>query len=278
MTTTVSHSSIASKSTPKPFPEIDLSDMNLWQRISGVRSQIERIEYDRTIGEGDNAYQVASHEAIRSVLRPLMAHFGLVDWVDLLAMELWDTGVERGKYAKRKVFQHRGTHIYHIKSTDRTVKDLQAEGSAIILAASNFIYEEHSFKVIGYGDDAGDKGPGKAATYALKTAQKIMFLISTGDDDEEGRPSEAGEHDAPAGAATLTPEQLDQLIFQCDEYYGDDSAKRLKDMCENIFHVEAVKKIPRENFQQALNILKNQAIRDGKIESEREPGEDDDKV
>ena len=43
-------------------------------------------------------------------------------------------------------------------------------------------------------------------------------------------------------------------------------------------HVEAVKKIPRENFQQALNILKNQAIRDGKIESEREPGEDDDKV
>ena len=118
-----------------------------------------------------------------------------------------------------------------------------------------------SFRVVGYGDDAGDKGPGKASTYALKTAQKIIFQIGT-DDDEEGR----GFDDISASKAGLKPDELEQLLFQADEYFGADKDDKLMALCSQIFHVEAVAQIPSEMFQPAMNLLKNQAIREGRIE------------
>lgn len=38
--------------------------------------------------------------------------------------------------------------------------------------------------VISHGMDGGDKAPGKAQTYALKIAMKMMFLVETGINDE----------------------------------------------------------------------------------------------
>lgn len=236
-------------------PEIDLSSLSLSQRISGLRSEIGAIAHDKTI---DGQYSVTTHEAIRAVLRPLMVRYGLIDWVSLDTFKVFDTGVVRGT-AKRALMQFRGKYTYYITDIDR-------------LPSEAFI----SFKVSGFGDDAGDKGPGKASTYALKTAQKIIFLIGVkGEDGEEDR-----IEDQAVSTVPISPEQVNEILFQADEYYGDDAKEVLKRMCEGAFagyNVKAIHDIPKELYQQALNLLKNQAIRDGKIEAdEREPGTDDD--
>ena len=236
-------------------PEIDLSILSLSQRISGLRSEIRAIAHDKTI---DGQYSVTTHEAIRAVLRPLMVRYGLIDWVSLESYEVVDTGVVRGT-AKRSLMQYRGTYTYTITNIDR----LHTEACI-------------SFKVSGFGDDAGDKGPGKSSTYALKTAQKVIFLIGVkGEDGEEDR-----IEDQAVSTVPVSPEQVNEILFKADEYYGDDAKDVLKRMYEGAFagfNVKAVQDIPKELYQQALNLLKNQAVRDGRIEAdEREPGTDDD--
>jgi len=238
--------------------EIDLDGMSLSQRISGLRSEIRAIAHDKTI---DGQYSVTTHEAIRAVLRPLMVRYGLIDWLSLESYEVVDTGVVRGK-ANRALMQYRGLYTYSIVSARPDPDDEKHFGI--------------SFKVSGFGDDSGDKGPGKASTYALKAGQKIIFLIGVkGEDGEEDR-----IEDQALSTVPVTPEQVNEILFRADEYYGDDAKDVLKRMYEGAsagYDVKAVQDIPKELYQSALNLLKNQAVRDGKIEAdEREPGSDDD--
>ena len=198
------------------------------------------IATDKTI---DGQYDVTTHKAIIPVLRPLMVVYGLIDWMNAIDSQISDTGVTRGN-ANRALMQTRGYYTYTVANIDK-------------------MEEQINFNVYGYGDDAGDKAPGKASTYALKTAQKIIFQIGT-DDDEEGR----GGDDTHASKVGLTPQQLEELLFQADEYFGDDAPDKLMAMCSQIFHVEATAQIPNTMFQPAMKLLKNQAIRDGKIDGE----------
>lgn len=231
-----------------------IKEMNLWQRISGVRGELKRIDYDKTVGEeGDRfSYPVATAQAVRAALRPLMAKYGLVDYIALVEMAEADTGVMRGSTAKRKLIQYQGHYLYTITNADIPEQTL-------------------SFPVLGYGDDAGDKGPGKSSTYAMKTGQKVLFQIDIGKpDDDEDRP----QGDEPEGPPTISAEQIQELLLQADEYYGDDAPDVLQRMCDGAFagyDVPAVKDIPAELFQSAKNLLKNQAIRDRKIEGEVAP-------
>lgn len=59
------------------------------------------------------------------------------------------------------------------------------------------------FNTMGFGIDPQDKGPGKAMTYAEKTAHLKLFMIEAGDEDEGEHYDDAHKHEAkPVKGAT----------------------------------------------------------------------------
>ena len=94
------------KKTAKDKPvssdtKLDLTKLNLFQRISGLRHQMKGIAADKTI---DGQYDVTTHKAIIPVLRPLMVAYGLIDWMSQEAIVTEETGLVRGK-SRQKLLQ-----------------------------------------------------------------------------------------------------------------------------------------------------------------------------
>lgn len=234
--------------------DVDASGMNLGQRIALARSLIPTIKKDKTVGRGDHAYKIATHEAVNAVAKPIMCKCGLIDYVSLKSTDVIETGMYQGSVDKnRKVYHIRSIYEYTIENMDNPE-------------------EKRTIDVEGWGEDASDKGPGKAQTYAMKYGRSKLLAISTGDDEEGRNPD---DQIVAKPAITVTPEQISALLERADDYFGEaDSTDQLSRMCNKVFSVSEVRAIPRENFQQAMNLLENQAIRLGKIDAPAKNSDD----
>jgi len=229
------------------------TDKGLFARINAVRAEITTVGHDKEVGEGQYAYSVATFHAINKMLRPLMAKHGLVDFLRPKQIEVVDTGVKRGGTVKRPLFQLRGEFEYVVCNADKADETLVTE-------------------VSGWGEDAGDKGPGKCRTYAFKMGRKEVFSISSGDEGEEDR-ADASNQDMPAETDWIHPENLDDLLHHADELFGVDAEQQLEAMCEKIFRVNTVADIPNGQFERAKNLLTNKAKRaSGKGEEKSDTG------
>lgn len=224
-----------------------INDLNLWQRINGVRSEVRAVAKDKEVGYGDNAYNVATHEGVNNMLRPLLVKWGIIDFVALDKRKIVDSGKRFGK-KENIVIRYEGRYAYVVVNIDKPE-------------------EREVFMVEGHGEDAGDKAPGKASTYAIKTGRNKMFAITTGE-DEEGRI--ADDQLQKPGMTPMDPQQLDELLRRADDYFGDDADEVIKRMCEKIFEVDKAAAIPAQYHEQAMNLLKNQAIREKRIEDDKE--------
>ena len=224
-------------------PVLPASDATLLDRISWVRQNLPRtIAKDKTVGFGNNTYGVVTHENINNFLRPLMVKAGLVDTLSEIAVESYDTGLKQGQ-AERPVIHVKGQFVYSVLCNG----------------------EKLEVTVTGWGEDTGDKGPGKAQTYALKSGRKILFSISAGDNEEErGDDSQI----IVAAQATLNPEELSCLFERCDELFGEDSEKVMKALCDRILNVSEPKLIQRVHFDSAMKALDNKHKRDNDSASE----------
>lgn len=221
--------------------------LNLWQRINHVRDECTPVAKDKEVGSGNFAYKVATHEDLNKMLRPLLVKYGLVDFVSIHERSIVDTGKKQGQKLL-PVLRYEGQYIY-------TVQNIDAPDDNVAIL------------VEGHGEDAGDKGPGKATTYALKTGRSKMFSVTTGE-DEEGRIAE--EQIQQPKLEVLTDEQADYLIEMVDTYWGDDGEEFLKrfgeHILQNTYGVASIIEIPRRHYEHALKQLENQAKRDGKVE------------
>lgn len=229
------------KQTEEPAP------LNLWQKISAVRNLVSTVPKDKTIGFGDNAYKVATHEGVNMMLRPLLVDYGLIDYVSLVSREIIDTGIRVGK-RELPLMRYQGRYEYTVGDTD--VCKIDDEGAG---------FQALRIQVEGHGDDTGDKGPGKAMTYAIKTGRSKVFSVTTGE-DEEGRQSE--EDFVDLRNSPLKPEQLDSLIKKADELFGSDALSKLESLATKLFGVKAAKDIPAEHAAGAMSALEKQAKRE----------------
>lgn len=215
--------------------------MNLHQRINAVRADCTAVAKNKQVGTGSYAYDVATHEDVNNMLKPLLIKYGLIDDVSLWKRKIVDTGKRQGKN-QNPVIRYEGRYRYTVTNIDTPEQQI-------------------SIFVEGHGEDAGDKAPGKATTYAFKTGRAKMFSITTGE-DEEGRISD--DQLVNADNVPLEPEHLDALLHLADELFGDDADEKVQAMCEKIFNVEKVSMIPHKFSEQAQNLLKNQAKRESK--------------
>jgi len=123
---------------------------NIFQRILGVMRELEYIQKGEA--KVNNQYRFVSHDQVSAKVHPLLVKHGIavIPSVDELKQE--------GNRTEAKV----SVHFVNVDNPSEVVVT----------------------KYYGYGVDPGDKGPGKAISYACKYALLKTFCLETGDDPD----------------------------------------------------------------------------------------------
>ena len=140
-----------------------MSDLNIYQRINAVMKDCEYLQK-----KGAAQGKGIKYDEVIAMLREHLITHGVVMVVNQMSMEMVS------EVGKQKIYQgHYTMDLVNMDKPDEFVK--------------------HS--AFAHGMDGGDKGPGKASTYAMKIMLVKGFGIETGE-DEESR-SEKIEGDEP---------------------------------------------------------------------------------
>ena len=201
-------------------------DLNLFQRINAIRSEVTAVAKNADVG---GQYQAVTHDDVTAMLRPLMVKHGVVSFCSLESSGMFDTGV---MYGKRALMQLRSVYIVTYLNIDEPE-------------------QVFACRVEAHADDSGDKAPGKVASYAQKYADLKTFAVKTGEGDEN-RPDESK---ITVATNPLTEEQLADLWSKADELFGDDSADVLAGLAKAIFGLDAYAKIESKHFETAISWL-----------------------
>lgn len=145
---------------------------NLYQKIQAVSNEVRNITKDMTVGTGNYSYKAVSDLDVTLAVKDAEKKYKIVSIP--VKQELLNSEVIR---IQKKNNEEGLTYVDTIKMTVRII-DLED--------TSQFI-EVESF---GKGIDTGDKGFGKASTYARKYALLNAYKIATGEDPEAEKSKE----------------------------------------------------------------------------------------
>lgn len=154
---------------------VNLKEMNLYQRMSAITTELNVVPKDLSVGYGKNTYKAVGERGVLDAVKPLEAKYGVYSYPLESEIVFTDT----------------------LTTTSKDYQGNEKESTRFFIRLSvtyRFINvdnpEEHiDIKSYGDGIDSGDKAPGKAMTYAGKYALLKAYKISTGDDpDAEASP------------------------------------------------------------------------------------------
>lgn len=143
--------------------------LNLYQKIQLVANKVKNISKNMQVGNGSYGYKAVSDIDVTLKVKDAEKEFGLVSIPtrqELVSHDVLRSGDGGGK---EKI-----TYSFLIKMTTKIVDTDNP---------SDFI-EVESF---GHGLDSGDKGFGKASTYARKYALLNAYKIATGEDPDANK-------------------------------------------------------------------------------------------
>lgn len=125
--------------------------LNIHQRILAIMRELDYIQ--KSDKQVNGQYRFASHDQVTEAIHPLLVKHGV-------------------------------TMI-------PTTKSITQEGNRtsvvmmVVFTCVDNPTDQFSVEYAGYGVDGGDKGPGKAVSYACKYAALKTFAIATGDDPDK---------------------------------------------------------------------------------------------
>jgi succinate dehydrogenase flavin-adding protein (antitoxin of CptAB toxin-antitoxin module) len=160
---------------------------NLFQRINAVRADCTYVQKDKSV---DGKYRAVSHDQVVSVVRAAMVKHGVICAVSQ------ESGAVLREWKTEK-----SNTVWMLYDGWYSVTFINADEPA----------EQHTLRVNAQAADNGDKAPGKAVTYATKTALLKMFTLETGEDDESRADVRERE------SATITAEQAAELNALVEE-------------------------------------------------------------
>ena len=143
--------------------------------MSAITDEINRVAKNLTVGVGKSAYKAAGEADILAAVKPAEAKHGIYSYP--LEREIIETNVltnistdYNGNSVEKKQLFMRIRVVYRFINVDNP---------------------DQYIDIVSYGDgiDPGDKGCGKAMTYADKYALMKAYKIETGDDPDQN-PSE----------------------------------------------------------------------------------------
>lgn len=149
-----------------------MSELNLYQKIQSVSNEIKNIEKNMTVGKGNYSYKAVQDIDVTLEVKEAETKNGLVSIP--IKQELVKSEIV-------KVIKDGGgesiTYMDIIKMTLRIIN----------LDKTDEFVDIESF---GRGLDSGDKGFGKASTYARKYALLNAYKIATGEDPDDNKSKE----------------------------------------------------------------------------------------
>ncbi len=135
---------------------------NIYQRINEIQKAVDYIKKDRSVNGGGQNYTAVSHDGLISVIRKHLVENGVVIYPEQQTSVML---VQRDK--EKGIAMHLYEATYHINFVN-----IDDPKDRIVV------------QIAAHAADNGDKAPGKAVTYATKSALLKVFSLETGDDDE----------------------------------------------------------------------------------------------
>lgn len=202
-----------------------MEKLNIYQKIQAVSNEIKNIEKNMTVGSGSYSYKAVSDLDVVLQVNAAETKFGLVSIA--MKQEIVHSEVQRTKDDK---FQY----LDKIKMTLRIV-DLDDPQSFIDIEA------------FGTGLDSGDKGFGKASTYARKYALLNAYKLATGTDPDADKSKEK--------EAATTPDEIKVAV----QNYANKDNKYLQSILKN-FNVGNFDDLTKEQIKITYDTLKQKNL------------------
>lgn len=186
---------------------------NIYQRINEVMKEISYVKKDAIV----ERYKAVTHDQVVSVARDSLVKHGIVIYPEQV-----------------------GDNMPILRDPERGIKMHLYSGDYII----NFVNIDNpddriKVTVNAHANDNGDKAPGKAITYATKTAILKVLCLETGENDE-------------SRTEKLKPiSEVQEKALR--SALGDDSERIIK-FCTH-YGLESLSELPKENFDKALALI-----------------------
>lgn len=198
--------------------------LNIFQRLHAAMEEISYVQKTHTIafkndGSGGKGYKVVTHDAVTAKVRPLLVKHGVVYVPQNMVID---------QDGNRTAVRMDVTFINIDKPDDRI-----------------------AVPTIGYGIDTGDKGPGKAVSYAVKYALLKALGLETGEDAD----LDADVEHKRGEIKVITAEQTRELSDLIQATGAD--LKRFIDF----MRVTELGNIPAAQFAQAKHALEQKKQR-----------------
>ena len=197
---------------------------NLYEKIQLVSNEIKNIEKNMTVGKGNYAYKAVQDIDVTLEVKEAETKYGLISIP--IKQELVKSEVVR------IVKEGGGETINYVDIVKMTLRIINLDNTSEYIDVESF----------GRGLDPGDKGFGKASTYARKYALLNAYKIATGEDPDENKSK-------PQTSATI-----DEVKNAVVNYMMTDS-----NFTQNIlsyFNVGSSDDMTAEQFKMAYNNLK----------------------
>ena len=197
---------------------------NLYEKIQLVSNEIKNIEKNMTVGKGNYAYKAVQDIDVTLEVKEAETKYGLISIP--IKQELVKSEVVR------IVKEGGGETINYVDIVKMTLRIINLDNTSEYIDVESF----------GRGLDPGDKGFGKASTYARKYALLNAYKIATGEDPDENK------------SKPQTPATIDEVKNAVVNYMMTDS-----NFTQNIlsyFNVGSSDDMTSEQFKMTYNNLK----------------------
>ena len=174
---------------------------NIYQRINSVMKEVQYVQKDKQISGGGANYKAVTHDQVVSVIRASLVKNGIVIYPEQLSGEFIIKRDLNATPQPVKMGLYEGVYNVHLVNIDNPD-------------------DKVTTSITAHANDNGDKAPGKAATYAIKTMVLKMFFLETGENDES--------RTEDVNPIYITEDQVNELYpLLCDES-GSYTPKGLK--------------------------------------------------
>lgn len=205
-----------------------MDNKNIYQKMSAITEEINRVAKNLTVGVGKSAYRAVGEADVLAAVKPIEIKHGVYSYPvsrEIVETDVLTTTTEYdGKTTENKRLFMRVKTVYRFVNIDNPVEYID---------------------ITTYGDgiDSGDKGCGKAMTYADKYALLKAYKIETGDDPDQ----QASEPLKAVGAKTASQKQIEILL---KAYTGDNLTKLLQ-----VNNITKIKDLPQTKASELITKL-----------------------
>lgn len=181
-----------------------MSEMNIFQRMSAITNEINKVAKNLSVGTGKSAYKAVGEADVLAAVKPAEEKYGvysypydreIIETAILTTTSEWD-----GKVTEKKNQFLRVRTVYRFVNVDK---------------------QDEYIDITTFGDgvDSQDKAPGKAMTYADKYALLKAYKIITGDDPDQKYSDDMKDKEQK------TPMASDKQVNYISKLIGDSAEK-----------------------------------------------------